>query len=156
MKKGFTLIELLLVIAIISALAVAVFVALNPAKRIQDSNDARRSTDVDTILSAVHSYVVDNKGVWPTGLSATTAEVQLGTGNAAACSPLATSGCNVAASKACLDLGTVLAGYLKSVPIDPKLAAASDHTGYSVAIANGVVTVRACGTEGATNIYTSR
>ena len=40
--QGFTLIEILLVVAMISILAVAVFVALNPAKRIIDSKNARR------------------------------------------------------------------------------------------------------------------
>ncbi len=154
LRRGFTLIELLLVVAIISALAVAVFVALNPAKRLQDTNDAKRATDVDTILSAIHSNIVDGKGVWPTGLSATLAERQLGSAGSGCAIVTSPGGC-VVANDACLDLSTPLTGYLKSVPVDPT-ATDPTITGYSVSVANGVVTVRACNTQGATPIYTSR
>ena len=41
-KKGFTLIELIIVVAIIALLAAATFVAVNPAKRIGEANDAQR------------------------------------------------------------------------------------------------------------------
>ena len=155
-EKGFTLIELLVVITIIAALAVAVFAALNPTKRLLDSRDARRTADVDTILTAIHEYIVDNKGSLPVGLTAGMLEVQLGTGNAAACSPLSSGGCNVAASTACVDLTTPLVKYLKSIPLDPKTGAAA-ATLYSVIVdTNGLVTVKACGTEGSTNIAASR
>jgi prepilin-type N-terminal cleavage/methylation domain-containing protein len=69
MKKGFTLIEILMVVTILSVLAVSVFVALNPVKRLKDAKDARRSSDADTLLTAIHQYIVDNKGALPTGLS---------------------------------------------------------------------------------------
>src|SRR5579862_3824234 len=69
-QKGFTLIELLIVIVIISALAVTVFTALNPIKRIKDAHDSRRASDVDTILSAIHSYIVDNNGSLPPSIAA--------------------------------------------------------------------------------------
>lgn len=152
--SGFTLIELLVVVAIIAALAVAVFVALNPSARLQAARDARRTSDVDTVLQAIHQYIVDNSAL-PTGLTAGAAEVQLGTGNAAACSPVASAGCNVAASTACVDLSTPLAKYLRALPVDPNGTAAV--TKYSVVVdSNGIVTVKACGTEGATNISASR
>lgn len=151
-NKGFTLIELLLVIAIISILAVVVFVALNPAQRFKDSRDARRTTDVDTILSAIHSSIVDNKGTLPTGLTAGMSEAQLGTGTGCTVS---TGGCTVVTA-ACLDLATPLTKYLKSIPTDPNGGTAA-KTNYSVVVdANGIVTVKACGTEGATNISASR
>jgi prepilin-type N-terminal cleavage/methylation domain-containing protein len=79
-ESGFTLIELLIVITIIAALAVTVFVALNPVKRLADSRDSRRSADVETILTAIHEYVVDNKGSLPTGLTTSMTEKMLGTG----------------------------------------------------------------------------
>lgn len=155
--KGFTLIELLLVIAIISALAVAVFVALNPAKRLQDSNDARRTTDVDTILSAIHSYVVDHKGTWPSGLSSTTAEVQLGTTGTTGCAITGNANCSTGVD-ACLDLmagAAPLTSYMKAVPVDPTETTAG-MTGYTVSVTNGIVTVKACNTQGTVPIYTSR
>ncbi len=156
-KKGFTLIELLVVIAIVIALGVAVFAALNPQQRLKDARDSRRTSDVDSILTALHEYIIDNKGV-ATALNLTTTEEQLGTG-ASGCA-IATPGCNVTTT-ACLDLSstTLLGKYLKSMPIDPSAGATytSAKTGYSVAQdANGLITVKACGTEGANNISASR
>jgi prepilin-type N-terminal cleavage/methylation domain-containing protein len=154
LRKGFTLIELLVVITIIATLAVTVFVALNPGQRLKDAKDARRTSDVDSILTAIHAYIVDNKGSNPAGLS--TVEQQLGTG-AAGCA-IATGGCTVTAA-ACLNLATPLVKYLKSIPVDPSGAATytDAKTGYSAQQdSNGLVTIRACGTEGTTNIFTSR
>ena len=142
--KGFTLIELLVVILIISILSVTVFVALNPAKRFADARDARRMADIDSILTAVHEYIVDNGGVVPAGVTAT--EQQLGT---------AATGCNTTnctnppTAAACLDLSTTLAAYLKTIPKDPKVGTAA-ITGYKIVKdANGLVTVSACASEGA-------
>jgi len=159
LNRGFTLIELLLVITIIAALAVVVFVALNPAQRLKDARDARRTTDVDTILTAIHAAIVDNKGTLPTNLSASgTTEKQLGTATSGC--TIATGGCTVAATADCMDLSpTGAAGigkYLKTIPLDPNSGTAA-LTKYSVQVdANGMVTVRACGTEGTTNISASR
>jgi prepilin-type N-terminal cleavage/methylation domain-containing protein len=150
-QRGFTLIELLVVITIIATLAVVVFVALNPGERLRDARDARRTSDVDSILSAIHSSIVDNSGANPAGLS--TVEQQLGT--AAAGCAVATGGCTVTAV-ACLNLATPLAAYLKSIPTDPNGGTAA-KTNYSAVVdANGIVTIKACGTEGTTNILTSR
>ena len=152
--RGFTLIELLLVIGIISTLLVIVFVALNPAQRFKDARDAKRSTDVETILSAIHTSIVDNKGTLPTGLSAGMSETQLGT--AVTGCAIATGGCSVVGAATCVDLTTPLVKYLKSIPIDPNGGTAA-LTKYSVVVdANGIVTIKACGTEGSTNISTSR
>jgi prepilin-type N-terminal cleavage/methylation domain-containing protein len=153
-QKGFTLIELLIVIVIIAALAVTIFVALNPIQRLKDSRDARRTSDVETILTAIHEYIVDNKGVLPTGLTTSMAETQLGT-SASACT-LSQGGCTVAAT-ACVDLTTPLAKYLKSIPVDPGATYSAAKTGYSVTVdANNIVTVKSCGTEGSTNVSQSR
>lgn len=151
-NKAFTLIELLLVIAIILILVVVVFVALNPVQRFKDTRDARRTQDVDAILSAIHAYIVDNKDSLPSGLSAGMAEAQLGTGTGCAVS---TGGCAVTTTT-CLDLSTPLVKHLKSIPIDPNGGTAA-KTNYSVVVdSNGLITVKACGTEGTTNISTSR
>lgn len=159
-NSGFTLIELLLVVAIIATLAVVVFVALNPAQRLKDTKDARRTSDVDSILTAVHQFIVDNKGNYPTNMPAAGTEVQLGT--AASGCAIATGGCAVAAA-ACTDLmtgSTNLAAFLKSMPISPQSGATTydaTKTGYAlVRDTNGIVTVKACGTEGTTNISASR
>ena len=152
-QKGFTLIELLIVITIISALAIAVFVALNPAQRLKDAKDARRTADADTILTAIHASIVDTKGSLPTGLTTGMAETQLGTG-ATGCTLTAVGGCTT--GDVCVDLSTPLAKYLKSIPYDPS-AGDSEHTYYSVVLnENNIVTVRACGAEGGEEISVSR
>lgn len=161
--RGFTLIELLVVITIISVLAVVVFVALDPAKRIRAAKDARRTQDVQGLLTAVHQSVADNKGQYPTNMPAVGVEAMIGTGTAAQCSPVATNGCTVVASTACVDLATGtrnLSNYLKTMPVDPNTTVYSDiNTGYSIKLeATGIVTVRSCGKEVTTDpdIYSSR
>ena len=149
--QGFTLIELLIVVVIIAILAIVVLVALSPAQRFKDARDAHRYSDVETILTAIHESIVDNKGTLPTGL--TTSESQLGT--AVTGCTIATGGCAVVGATACVDLTTPLVKYLKTIPIDPNGTAAL--TKYSVVVdANNIVTVKACGTEGSVNISASR
>ena len=149
--KGFTLMEILLVIGLLAVLAVVVFVALDPAKRFQDTRNARRTTDIQNILSAVHTYVNDTKGTFPAAI--TTTEKQIGT--AATGCAIATGGCVVAGATDCVDLGTALGSYLKSLPVDPNGTAAL--TGYSIVRdVNNMVTVRACNAEGGVTILTSR
>jgi len=138
MKKGFTLIELLVVIAIIAILSVVVFVALDPVTRFADARNARRYSDVNSILTAVHEYIVDNNGALPTGLSAGMSATHLGTdtGN--------------------VDLSTPLAKYLKTIPQDPTNGTAAD-TGYTIEVdANNIVTVAAPNAENGATIQVSR
>jgi prepilin-type N-terminal cleavage/methylation domain-containing protein len=154
-QKGFTLIELLIVITIIAALAVVVFVALNPVKRLADSRDARRTADVETTLTAIHEYIVDNKGSLPTGLSTSMTEAMLGA-TGATCAEAVQANC-AATSATCVDLSTPLAKYLKSMPVDPGATYSATKTGYSVTVdANNIVTIKACGGENNQGIAQSR
>lgn len=173
LESGFTLIELLIVIVIISALAVTVFVALNPVKRTQDAREARRTSDVETILTAIHEYIVDNKGALPAGLTTGMAITQLGTAGAgcnlvAANVPAAwtttSPTCQIAAT-ACVNLTAPLATYLKAIPVDPKGATSgvtpitldATKTGFAVSVdANNIVQVTACGGEGSVPITQAR
>lgn len=150
-KQGFTLIELLVVIAIIALLSVVVFVALDPVKRFADARNSTRFSDVNNVLTAVHEYIVDNKGALPTGLTTSMSETQLGTcvsGGATLCS---------GAAAACVNLATPLAKYLKSMPIDKGTGAAAATTGYSISVdANNIVTVKACMAENGETVQVSR
>lgn len=146
-NSGFTLIELLVVILIIVSLAVVVFVALNPAGRLEDSRDARRTSDVDSVLSAMHQYIVDQKGA-TSGLSLATADKQLGSGTSGCA--LTGGSCSFTAT-ACNDIsGTgVLGKYLATMPIDPSSTYTAAKTGYAASMdANGIITVKSCGVEG--------
>ena len=152
-RKGFTLIEVLIVVTVIALLSVSVFVALDPAKRVKDAKDSRRTTDVNSILTAVHEYIIDNKGALPTGLTTGMVEKQLGTAGTGCA--IATGGCSVAGATDCVDLATPLAKYLKTIPLDPDGTAAL--TKYTIIVdSNNIVTVKACAAEGGTNISSSR
>lgn len=147
-QNGFTLIELLLVILIIATLATIVFVALNPVKRLADARNSRRWNDVNSLLTAIHEYTIDNDGTIPSGI--TTTEKQLGTAGSG-CSSICTT-----AAAACVDLSSDLAAYLKSIPIDPSTGTAAT-THYSVVKdSNNIITVKACAAENSETIQVSR
>ena len=141
-QKGFTLIEILLVIGIIAVLATVVIVALDPAQRFQDAQDSRRVSDMQSILSAIQQYIIDNRGSLPTGLDNSETEKQIGT---------ATSGCETSTAECavngtgdCIDLSIPLQRYLKTIPFDP-VDGSDALTGYTVVVnANNIVTMKSC------------
>lgn len=150
-QKGFTLIELLIVIAVIVVLAAAVFVALNPAKRFQDSRDARRNSDIASILAAIKTDQVDNGGSYLASITALTADTEYQIGTAAAgCD----SGCTaVTTEAACADLtGLKTEGYLGSIPKDPSGGTDAETDYYVIRNTSGTVTVGACDPEGGSAI----
>lgn len=116
--KGFTLIELLLVIAIIVVLAAIVLIAINPPRNLANANNAQRSSDVNTIINAVHQYAIDNAGNLPASITTVTTEICRT--NAGSCSGL-------------IDLSvlTFEERYVLKLPIDPTSASANG-TGYYV------------------------
>lgn len=150
-KIGFTLIELLVVIGIIAALTAVVFVAIDPAKRFRDSRNARRVTDVDTILGAVHQYIVDTGGSMPAGIG--TSYNQIGTCVAGGGSTLCGASLGgIGVTTACVDLANVLSAnkYIKSNPMDPQ-SGNTVTTGYAITRdANNLFTIYACLGEGTT------
>lgn len=150
-RRGFTLLEILLTIGIIAVLATVVVVSLDPIERFQDARDSRRLSDIQSILSAVHQYVIDNQGSYPAGLDTT--EKQIGT----ASSGCDISGaCSVSGDGNCLDLEDTLERYLKDIPYDPE-EGSSARTHYSIQLnSNNIVTVKACDSTDATIDEVSR
>jgi prepilin-type N-terminal cleavage/methylation domain-containing protein len=155
-KRGFTLIEILLVIAILSILLVVVFAALNPAQRLEDTRNARRWNDVNNYLTAIHECIIDNDGdETQCGLTDDGTVDEIVDGAAV------TTGCDAVCGGAtgdCVNLDTLVTqAYLGSLPTDP-IVPATDHTSYSVVVSSGIVTVAACGAEGAAagTIFVSR
>lgn len=70
-KSGFTLIELLVVIGILAVLLAITLIAINPQRQFQQTNNTKRSSDVNAILNAITQYAVDNRGALPTGINTT-------------------------------------------------------------------------------------
>lgn len=145
-KEGFTLVELIIVIAIIAILAAAIFVAVDPARRLHEARNARRSTDIATILDAIKTYQADSKGDLPVKVEGMTAGLfyQIGTDE---------SSCNIACQGAttedgCVDLSGIGSSYLARVPFDPKEGEAA-VTGYGISKdSNGALTILGCYAEG--------
>ena len=133
--KAFTLIEVLLVVVIIAILAGLVLVAVNPGRQVAQSNNAQRSSDVQTILNAIGQYSLDNRGALPTAITTTATEIGNGTGKIDICANLVPT-------------------YVASMNFDPTTSGShytdcTDYsTGYTVAKdANNRVTVASPGAE---------
>ncbi len=144
-KKGFTLVELIIVIAIIAILAGAIFVAIDPARRLHETRNARRQSDVSTILDAIKKHQADNGGAFYSEIAVLDegAYYIIGT---------QTSGCddecaNQTAEDACVDLSGMGANYMAVVPVDPSIGT-PQKTGYMLEVNSGALTVHACEPEG--------
>src|SRR3990167_9875458 len=137
-QTGFTLIELLVVVGIIALLGTVVLVALNPVRRFADARNSRRWGDVNSLLTAVHEYIVDNDGALPTGLATSQASTELGT------------------CVTCDNLSTPLAPYLRSMTTAPDGGTAA-NTGYFVEVnATNIVTISAANAENSETVEVSR
>lgn len=123
-KGGFTLIEVLLVVAIIAILAAVVILAINPSRQIGETNNAQRRLDVNTILSAVYQYSLNNSGALPDDIPTDT------------CGDSATEICSTgtASCSSWVDLSVLTDDeeYLIEIPEDPT-DASTNRTGYYIA-----------------------
>lgn len=136
-RKGFTLIELLLVIGIIAILASIVIVAINPTKQLGDARNAQRKSDVNTILSAVYQYAIDNDGTLPATITTTNNQI---------CATNA-SDLDSALSGECIDLDALTGSYLVRIPRDPQVQTATGTNYFIQEGVNGRITVSAPGAE---------
>ncbi len=145
-KSAFTLIELIIVIAIISILAAAIFVAVDPARRLHEARNARRRSDITTVLEAVKTYQVDNEGDHYTTIDGmgnnTTREI--GTcGSGGDCPDF-----GALSSAVCVDISGIGDTYLAEVPVDPLNGDDAETRYYITKSASGAITIGACDVEG--------
>lgn len=158
---GFTLVELIIVIAIIALLAAATFVAINPAKRVGDANNAQRWADITAIADAYQNYIADNNGTAATtttdGISyiiATTTYADGETATGVARCALQTG--NATTTTRMVDLSAlVTAGYIGKIPTDPQHSYSSDDRAtlyYFMHEASGKLTIGACKTYNSVDI----
>lgn len=144
--KGFTLIELIIVIAIIAVLAAAVFVAIDPARRLNESRNARRSSDISNILDSIVKYQADSDGTHLAAVAALTAGSYYTIGT---CATGGDTGCTAKTTQAaCADLSGLPSNYLGAIPKDPKNGTDAKTDYYIMKDANSAITVGACDPEG--------
>ncbi len=63
-RRGFTLIEVLVVIGIIAVLAAVVLVAVNPSRQFKLARDSQRTSNVNSILNAIHQNMAEHRGIF--------------------------------------------------------------------------------------------
>lgn len=132
-QQAFTLLEVLLVVAIIAILAGIVIVALNPGKQLGDTRNSQRKADVNTILSAVYQYSIDNNGNLPASIL-----------SAGVCTDATNEICKEGGTcTGLIDLGAIVLNqkYLTAIPTDPS-GGTTNGSGYGIVkSSNGRVTV---------------
>lgn len=145
-RKGFTLVELIIVIAIIAILAAGIFVAVDPARRLHETRNARRRSDVTNILDALVKYQADNGGTHYSTVAALTNDLYYVVGSS-------TSGCNSTCGAqtteaACVNLNALPASYLAIMPIDPSSGSLANTDYYLRKGSAGNLTIGSCDPEG--------
>jgi prepilin-type N-terminal cleavage/methylation domain-containing protein len=151
-QKGFTLIELLIVIAIIAILAAIIYVAVDPARRIQEARDAQRWSSVNSILNAYLKYTVDNAGVEPTNATSTITYMISNAGTTGVTPSNET--CDAKTTATVANLNALVPNYIAEIPKDPNFTNESGY--YFERNSAGRITIGACKPERASNISVQR
>ncbi len=147
-SKGFTLLEILLVVAAIAILAGIVIVAINPNKQLGETRNAQRRADVNTILSGIYQYTLDNNGTIPSTIQ-----------ESATCSGATNEVCKTGGTCTNLIDLAVLSNnqkYLTTIPSDPSTATANSTKYVVVKSSNGRITVCAPDAEQSATISVTR
>jgi prepilin-type N-terminal cleavage/methylation domain-containing protein len=145
-KKAFTLIELLIVIAVISLLAVTIFVVVDPARRIADAKETVRTLNTLSIEKAIEKAIAEEATV-PTALASLSDHTPY---------MLVTNGGDDSGTCDCatldtsitrIDIAGAFEDYLGStIPVDTE--ATGDDTGYYISKAGNNFTIQSCNAYG--------
>ncbi len=128
-REAFTMIELIVVIVIIAVIAAVIFLAVNPAKRIGDAQNAIRDQNVLEITHGLERLIADSVYI-PAELGDLFLDTEY---------MLVTAGGDTDGTCSCptlndniarVDLAGTLSAYLPSLPVDED--ASGDDTGYYI------------------------
>jgi len=143
--EGFSLIEILVVVALIIILATITIVAINPGKNFRDTRNAQRSSDVNTILSAITQFTTDGNAL-PAGVTACDETEPEGWKTGA---DIGTEGVDLTF------LTTEGNDYMVAVPKDPQ-GGTPETTGYKICSIGTRVQIAAPNAEGGKKIVVKR
>ena len=118
MKKAFTIIEILIVVGIISILAVALLVLVNPAEAQRRTRDTKRLKDVQFIESVVKQYLDDGGTGFADNSVCTTTNMCYSRYNAAIGTD-DTVPCGAANYNWIGEANLDLCNYARAIPVDP-------------------------------------
>lgn len=145
-NKAFTLIEIIIVIAIIGLISAAVFVSVDPAKRLGDAKDAIRASDTVAIEKAIQKAIAEGTVV-PVSMAALTEDtpymmVTNGGDDTGSCN------CNTLDQQISrIDIAGSFENYLgTTLPVDSD--ATGDDTGYYITRKGNSFYVEACNAYG--------
>ncbi len=167
-KKSFTFVEFLMLIAILIVIGGIVFIVIDPIQTWKNDRNSQRWQDVKKILNAIKTDQIDNSNnkFFKSIEQAKYDKIyMISNGKSFDCDSK-NDFCKTNVSKEamsgeyCLNLmGLVEQGYLDNLPVSPSanLDWTKSITGYTLEKSHGgIITIRACETEGGVEIWTSR
>lgn len=140
-NRAFTLLEIIITIAIIGVLAVGVFVAVDPAQRLGDTEDCIRDNNALAMQKKLDLYIADSLTT-PATLSSLVEDTYY---------MLVTDGGSTSGQCECATLDTTLdridiSGILGDLPVDS--SASDDDTGYFISRSGNNFTIGSCNATG--------
>lgn len=155
-NQGFTLVELLIVVAMISIIAVVVFVAFDPMVRFKDARDSARWSDMALLSEALNVDRQSNIADFITANTIAEEVYMIGTDTSNCDIYDSVCDTDIVTSTNCLDMTTLVTeGNLEVVPVSPNGEGnwTAGHTGFTLSRAStGVITLRSCESENSSEI----
>jgi type II secretory pathway pseudopilin PulG len=137
--SGFNLVGLIVSIGVFLILSASLWVAIDPAARINRAKDTRREQDVLILAQALKDYVRHNQGVLPiTGSINSSKKVLCATTSSLTCD---------GTSKTCLTIDSstdFLDSYLPTLPFDPTKTSSADSGYYLQLDENNNLIIGSC------------
>ncbi|MCB9802996.1 type II secretion system protein [Candidatus Nomurabacteria bacterium] len=138
-NKGFSLPGLIVSLAVFVILAAGLWVAVDPATRLNAAKDSRRNQDILVVAQALKDYVRNNQGQLPiTGEITTTKKVLCDTATTLTCAGDELECLVVDSSTDFLD------SYLATLPVDPEKINSADTGYYLTGDAAGNLLIGSC------------